>query len=339
MHSSTFQGKTCYRCGSKQHMANFQKCPAKNAICNACKKKGHFAKVCRGHKNVSEISIPEVTVLMVESPYHDSSKIMCTVQITVCETKQNVELMLDTGSAVSIIPMSVCTQYFPNAILVKAKVNLVSYGGHAIPVMGCIEAEIMYGERRATAELFVVNTGTAVLGRDLFAALELQLLNGRIVTSSCRTINSADVSTNSEKLGCAQGFVNLVKIRAGVKPVQQKLHRLPFAVRDAVSQELKRLIQQDVIEPIESSEWVSPVVVTKKKNGNIRLCVDLREPNKAIVVDSFPLPHMEEMFAELRGSTVFSTLDFQSAYHQVLLHEDSRSLTSFITHEGLFRLL
>lgn len=104
-----------------------------------------------------------------------------------------------------------------------------------------------------------------------------------------------------------------------------------------MSQELKRLIQQDVIKLTESSEWVSPVVVTKEKDGNIRLCVDLREPNKTIVVDSFPLPHMEEMFAELRGSTVFSMLDLQSAYDQVLLHEDSRSLTSFITHEGLFR--
>lgn len=79
--------------------------------------------MCRGHKNVSEISIPEVTVLTVESPYRDSSKIMCTVQITVCETTQNVELMLDTGSAVSIIPMSVCTQYFSNATLLKAKMN------------------------------------------------------------------------------------------------------------------------------------------------------------------------------------------------------------------------
>ncbi|ROL45726.1 hypothetical protein DPX16_0114 [Anabarilius grahami] len=191
--------------------------------------------------------------------------LMCTVQISLCGTTQNVELMLDTGSAVSIIPMSLCTQYFLNATLVKAKVNLVSYGGHAISVMGCIEAEIMYGERRATAELFFVNTGTAVLGRDLFAALELQLLDGRIVTLSCRTINSADVGTNPEKLGCAQGFAHLVKVRADVKPVQQKLRRLPFAVRDAVSQELKRLIQQDVIEPIESSEWVTPVVVTQKK--------------------------------------------------------------------------
>lgn len=77
-------------------------------------------------KTLSEISIPEVTVLTVESLCRDSSKIMCTVQISVCETTQNVELMLDTGSAVSIIPMSMCNQYFLNSTLVKAKVNLVS---------------------------------------------------------------------------------------------------------------------------------------------------------------------------------------------------------------------
>ncbi len=100
--------------------------------------------------------------------------------------------------------------------------------------------------------------------------------------------------------------------------------------------ELQKLVKQDVIEPVDVSEWVSPIVVTRKKDGGIRLCVDLREPNKAVVVDSFPLPHMEEMFANLCGATVFSTLDLQSAYHQVTLHEDSRNLTAFITHDGLF---
>ncbi len=53
-------------------------------------------------------------------------------------------------------------------------------------------------------------------------------------------------------------------------------------------------------------------------------------------MDSFPLPHMEEMFANLCGATEFSTLDLQSAYHQVTLHEDSRNLTAFITHDVLF---
>lgn len=65
--------------------------------------------------------------------------------------------------------------------------------------------------------------------------------------------------------------------------------------------------------------------------------MDLREPNKSVVFGGFPLPHMEEIFTKLRGAMLFSTLDLQSDY-QVPLHEDSRSLTTFITHNGLFRL-
>ncbi|CAM5115718.1 unnamed protein product [Eretmochelys imbricata] len=113
------------------------------------------------------------------------------------------------------------------------------------------------------------------------------------------------------------------------------LWRLPFSVREAVSEELRKRIQKDIIEETDSSEWVSPIVVTQK-GGGIRLCVDLRELNKAIVIDSHPLPHIEEVFAELCGAKIFSTLDLQSAYYQVMLHEDSRDLTAFITHEGLF---
>lgn len=63
--------------------------------------------MCHGH--VSEISIPDVTVCTVEIPYRDSSKIMCSIQISTRGTIWNMELMLDTGSAVLIIPMLVCT--------------------------------------------------------------------------------------------------------------------------------------------------------------------------------------------------------------------------------------
>lgn len=146
------------------------------------------------------------------------------------------------------------------------------------------------------------------------------------------------VAANSEhKLGCAKGFVYHLHDQLDVQPVQQKLRWLPFSIRNEVSKELQKLVQQDVIESVDASEWVSPIVVTRKKNGGIRLCVDLRVPNKAVIMNSFPLPHMEEMFVSLCGATVFSTLDIQSAYHQVMLHEDSRNLTAFITHDGLFR--
>ncbi len=82
---------------------------------------------------------------------------------------------------------------------------------------------------------------------------------------------------------------------------------------------------------------VSPIVVIQKKSGAIRMCVDLREANKAVVTDSYSLPHIEEMLFLLRGATVFSTIDLESAYFHLPLHEESRDLTAFITHKGLFR--
>ena len=55
------------------------------------------------------------------------------------------------------------------------------------------------------------------------------------------------------------------------------------------------------------------------------------------MVDSHPLPHIEEVFHELRGAQIFSSIDLQNAYHQLPLHPESRDLTGFITHDGLLR--
>lgn len=56
-----------------------------------------------------------------------------------------------------------------------------------------------------------------------------------------------------------------------------------------------------------------------------------------IIVDAYPLPHMDETLAALAGATVFSTIDLENAYHQFPLHPDCRDLTAFIKHDGLFR--
>lgn len=77
-----------------------------------------------------------------------------------------------------------------------------------------------------------------------------------------------------------------------------------------------------------------PSELLSQKN---KMCADPREPNKAVATDCYPLPHVDELFASLQGAKMFSTIDLANAYHQLPLHEDSRDLTAFITHEGLFR--
>ncbi|KAI2658910.1 NLR family CARD domain-containing protein 3 [Labeo rohita] len=79
-----------------------------------------------------------------------------------------------------------------------------------------------------------------------------------------------------------------------------------FSARDTVLTELNHLLAADHNERVDASLWVLPIVVTEKKSGDSRMCVDLREPNKAIVVDRYHIPHDEELlFAAERSSAVF----------------------------------
>lgn len=75
-----------------------------------------------------------------------------------------------------------------------------------------------------------------------------------------------------------------------------------------MSKELKKIVDQDVIESVKSSEFISPIVVTTRKDRpDSRLCVDLREPNKSVVVNDFPPPYMVPFglaFAPRKYSTV-----------------------------------
>ena len=82
----------------------------------------------------------------------------------------------------------------------------------------------------------------------------------------------------------------------------------------------------------EPTPHLSAGIGAKEKNGCVGLCVDLRELNKASVVDSHALRRVELVFHAFKGATVFSTID---VYHQVRFHKDSRGLTAFIIHTGL----
>ena len=73
-----------------------------------------------------------------------------------------------------------------------------------------------------------------------------------------------------------------------------------------------------------------------KPNGDVRLCVDMRQANEAIQRERFPIPTVEETLIEMNGSKVFSKLDLNMGFRQIEL-EASRPITTFTTYAGLFR--
>ena len=141
-------------------------------------------------------------------------------------------------------------------------------------------------------------------------------------------------------IGKLKGYSVKLNIDENAIPHAQPQRRVPFHIRKKVKAAVKELEREGIIEAVPEdspAQWVSPIVAVPKKDDSVRLCVDMRMPNKAIKRVRYPIPTLNEISIELNGARFFSKLDLTQAYHQLPLHEDSRYITTFNTHVGLYR--
>ena len=122
------------------------------------------------------------------------------------------------------------------------------------------------------------------------------------------------------------------------KPVKTFPRRLPYALQAELEEEMSKLMNIGCIEPSTSS-YASPLVLVRKKNGGLRVCVDYRNVNKDTVPDKYPMPRIDELVDMVgrRQPTVFSSLDLMRGYHQVKMSEDAKHKTAFTCHLGLYQ--
>lgn len=111
-------------------------------------------------------------------------------------------------------------------------------------------------------------------------------------------------------------------------PVRQKLRRTPFGFEKEEEAHLQKMLDANVIQS-STSEWSSaPVtVLVRKKDGEVRLCIDYRQLNQKTVKDFYPLPNIEDCLSTLSGSIYFSTLDMKVGYYQVEIDPADRKKT------------
>lgn len=118
-------------------------------------------------------------------------------------------------------------------------------------------------------------------------------------------------------------------------PVYQRPRPVPLRTRDAVRTEINSMLAAGIVVP-SSSEWSSPIVVVKKKDGGIRLCVDYRAVNDITIKDSFPLPRIDDLLESLYGAAFFASMDLQKGFHQIEMAPDSCCKTAFAVPWGLY---
>ena len=102
---------------------------------------------------------------------------------------------------------------------------------------------------------------------------------------------------------------------------------------------MDELLESGITEEVHEGPtgWVSPLVAIPKADGDIRICVDMRCANQAILGEHQPIPTIAGVLQDPNGSSVFSRVDLKWGFHQISLAEESRLVTTFVTHRGLYR--
>ena len=228
----------------------------------------------------------------------------------------------------------------------SAKV-LFAYGAtEALPTLGTFSAKVVSTRRNAECQAdFVVmkGGGRTLFGRKTAETLGLLHVGPRQVNSIVCEHSEDDIRRIYQDLftgiGLLKDYELKLHVDKSVKPVAQPVRRITFGLRGKVDEKLDELLQADIIEEVLEgpSGWISPLVVVPKSDGDVRICVDMRRANKAIIRERNPIPTVEELLHDLNGSTVFSKVDLKWGFHQIPLSEDSRHLTTFVTHRGLYR--
>ncbi len=121
----------------------------------------------------------------------------------------------------------------------------------------------------------------------------------------------------------------------GAPPLRQRAYRAPLAKREAIEKQIKEMLDAGVIEP-SASPWASPVTLVPKSDGSLRFCVDYRGLNNVTRKDRYPSVLIQDIFDQLDGATIFTTLDLQSGYWQLAVAPEDQPKTAFVCHRGQF---
>ena len=108
----------------------------------------------------------------------------------------------------------------------------------------------------------------------------------------------------------------------------KRTYRLSPKEMEELKKQVSQLLALGMIEPA-NSPYGAPVLFVEKQDGSLRMCVDYRALNKITVKDRYPMPNVQDLFDQLKGAQVFSTLDLQQGYNQIKISEKDRPFTAF----------
>ena len=122
----------------------------------------------------------------------------------------------------------------------------------------------------------------------------------------------------------------------GTAPIRQHPYHLNPSKQTILQAEIKKMLEQGIIEPSDSG-WSAPCIMVPKPNNQFRVCSDLRRVNQLVQGDSFPLPRMYDCIDSIGHAKYITTLDLLKGYYQIPLTDNAKRILTLATPDGLYQ--
>jgi len=116
----------------------------------------------------------------------------------------------------------------------------------------------------------------------------------------------------------------------GTKPMSMAPYRMSASELAELKKQLEDLLDKKFVRP-SVSPWGAPILLVKKKDGSMRLCIDYSQLNKVTIKNRYPLSRIDDLMDQLVGARVFSKIDLRSGYHQIKVKDEDMQKTAFRT--------
>ncbi|UYV69820.1 K02A2.6-like [Cordylochernes scorpioides] len=318
----------CKWCGQQHTYGN---CPAYRKTCNACGKLNHFAAVCRT-KRIRNLIAENEGDESFEGGINVNKVLVKTVRsdkwsavISINGNKTSVHL--DTGAQINVLPQKVISLWPAKPIIKPTSLKAYAYGHSELPIVGKCEVLCQYGEKKSLCEFIIADVDAQTLTTgDTCEKLE--------ILKRINQINSHEMILHDQTKNILEQFHEVFQgvgvINSECKmytkpeypPVRALPRRIPASLGNEVQSELEKMVKQGIITKIyHETEWSHPMVVVKKKSGQIRICLDPRKLNQALIPKA----------------DYYTVFDVKSAYWHVPVANECRDLLVMATPFGKFR--
>jgi hypothetical protein len=244
---------------------------------------------------------------------------------------------LDTGAEVTAISEKTHGALGKPQLSTPTKI-LCGPSQQPLKTLGQLIGKISHKMKTAEQHVFVVRgLKTNLLGLPAIIALGLAKRVDTVTTMKTPSHIQKQFPLLFQGLGNLGGEYE-IHLKSGAIPCSLFTPRhVPLPLRPKVKEELDQMEAIGVISKVDiPTPWCAGMVVVPKKEGAIRICVDLKPLNENVLREVHPLPKVDETLAQLAGAAVFSKLDANSGFWQIPLAKKSRLLTTFITPFGRY---